>query len=148
MCIHGHVHAKTDPASASVASAATARAYWVGNVQLPPLCSARPSLSPGTTVRQQGTTDVRQMYDSTTAYDSTAVRQLRQLYDSDHVWAMLSWSRVRTVRQPLVRVPGTYRTAAAAAAAGRRSCGGRRAPPAAVGGPAGGGAAGMDVTNG
>ena len=45
MCIHGHVHANADPASASVASAATARAYWVGNVQLPPLCSARPSPS-------------------------------------------------------------------------------------------------------
>ena len=42
-------------------------------------------MSPGTTVRQQGTTDVRQMYDSYDSYDSTTVRQLRQLYDSDHV---------------------------------------------------------------
>ena len=53
---------------------AIVRASWTGDV-----------LSPGTTVRQQGTTDVRQMYDSYDSYDSTTVRHLRQLYDSDHV---------------------------------------------------------------
>ena len=51
----------------------------------PTFSSCTRHLSPGTTVRQQGTTDVRQMYDSYDSYDSTTVRHLRQLYDSDHV---------------------------------------------------------------